>query len=83
MPIDLPFGLPNNVGMKTSAVFKFFGSKAAAAAALGLQTPSVYEWGEFPPPLRQIQYETLTGGALKAERSCYVANAVPKKRQAA
>ena len=75
--------MPNNVPMRTSAVIEFFGSKAAAAAALNLQPPSIYEWGEFPPPLRQIQYERATGGALKAESSCYLASSVPKKRRAA
>ena len=27
-------------------------------------------WGEYPPPLRQLQIEVATGGALKAEPDC-------------
>jgi hypothetical protein len=71
MPIDRAFGMPNNERMKTSEVVTFYGSKAALAAALGLRPPSISEWGEFPPPLRQLQIEALSGGELKAEPSCY------------
>ena len=83
MPIDKRFGMPNNVGMKTSEAIDFFGSKAAVAAALGLKTPSVYEWGEFPPQLRQIQLEMLSNGKLKADAACLPqAKPVPAAEQA-
>jgi hypothetical protein len=71
MPIDKPFGMPNTLSMTTFEAIEFFGSKPALAAALGLKTPSIYEWGELPPPLRQIQLEMLTDGKLKADPSCY------------
>jgi transcriptional repressor of cell division inhibition gene dicB len=71
IPIDSSIGIPNNVGMTTSDAIEFFGSKADVAAALGLKKPSIYEWGEYPPELRQIQIEILSGGKLKAEPSCY------------
>jgi len=64
-------------------VIEHYGSKSAVAAALDLKVPSVYEWGEFPPPLRQIQIEMLTGGRLLAEPSCYgQAKPVPEERSA-
>lgn len=47
-------------------VIEFFGSQAAVAAALGIKPPSVADWDETVPPLRQIQLERLTGGKLKA-----------------
>lgn len=37
------------------------------AKALGIRQPTISQWGEFPPPLRQLQLERLTGGKLKAE----------------
>jgi hypothetical protein len=84
MPIDKWFGRPNNVSMKTIEAIDFFGSKAAVAAALGLKTPSIYEWGEFPPQLRQIQLEMLSGGQLKADAACLPqARPVPVAEQGA
>ena len=65
--------------MLTSQTLAHFGdSKQALADALGIKVPSVYEWGEYPPPLRQIQLEQITGGALKAEPDVFVrASRVP------
>lgn len=61
--------------MRTSDALAFFGgSKPALADALGIKVPSIYEWGEFPPPLRQIQIEHLTGGTLKAEPDVFAAH---------
>jgi hypothetical protein len=58
--------------MRTSEALEFFGNdKRALAVALGIQVPSVYDWGDFPPPLRQIQLEQVTGGALKAEPNVF------------
>ena len=67
VPIDSMFGIPNNKGMLTSDAISHFGSKAALAKAIGISVPSVYEWREYPPPLRQLQIEQVSGGALKAE----------------
>jgi len=57
-------------GMKTEAVLAHYGTQYAVAAALGIRQPSVANWGEFPPPLRQLQIEALSGGALRAEPDC-------------
>lgn len=53
--------------MTTDDCIKFFGSKAKLAEALGIEAPSVYSWGEHPPPLRQLQLEAVTGRKLRAE----------------
>jgi hypothetical protein len=54
--------------MKTSDAISHFGSKSALAAALGIKTPSVYDWGEEVPIGRQFQIELITEGALRATR---------------
>lgn len=45
----------------------FYGSQRSLAEALGITQPTVAEWGEYPPPLRQIQLEMLTRKKLRAE----------------
>ena len=72
VPIDTNIGIPNNGDMTTSEVLAYFGSRPAIAAALGIKVPSVYDWGEHPPPLRQIQLERITDGALQAESNVFV-----------
>lgn len=58
--------------MKTTEVIEHFGgTQHAAAQALGLRQPSIANWGEFPPALRQIQIERMTNGELKAEPECW------------
>ena len=57
--------------MKTSEVLSFYKTQKAIASALGIKQPSVCGWGEYPPDKRQIQIEAITGGELKAERSCF------------
>jgi DNA-binding transcriptional regulator YdaS (Cro superfamily) len=52
--------------MRTAEVIEHFGSQAAVARALNIKPPSVAEWGETVPPLRQLQIEKITGGVLKA-----------------
>jgi DNA-binding transcriptional regulator YdaS (Cro superfamily) len=57
--------------MKTSeAIAHYSGNKSALARALGIDQSSVYDWGEFPPPARQLQLERITDGGLKAEPGC-------------
>lgn len=56
--------------MTSEQVFKHFKGKARAAVALGIKVPSVYGWGRYPPKLRQLQVERITGGKLKAEANC-------------
>lgn len=58
--------------MLTSEVLAHYGSRQAVAAALGIKVPSIYDWGLHPPPLRQIQLERLTDGALKAQSDVFV-----------
>lgn len=47
-----------------------FGTQQKLADALGMLQGSVAGWKDHPPPLRQLQIEALTGGALKAEPEC-------------
>lgn len=56
--------------MKTVHVIEHFGSQVAVARAVGVNQAAVAQWGEAPPPLRQLQIEVLTGGALKAGPEC-------------
>ncbi len=44
-----------------------FGTQWKLATALGMSQGSIAQWREFPPELRQLQIEKVTGGALKAE----------------
>ena len=64
--------------MLTSDVIRHFGSQAATARALGIAQPAVFNWGEHPPPLRQLQIQALTGGKLKAAPGI-----LPRKRREA
>jgi hypothetical protein len=53
--------------MKTADAVYHFKTKAKLAKALGVAPPSIYSWGDHPPPLRQIQIQRLTNGDLVAE----------------
>lgn len=55
--------------MRTSDAIEHFGSQAALARALNIKPPSVADWGDSVPPLRQLQIEALTGGKLRADPS--------------
>ena len=61
--------------MKTHDAIKFFRTQTELAKALSTGQSTVASWGEFPPALRQLQLEALTGGALKAEK-----NILPRKK---
>ena len=52
--------------MKTQEAIHFFGTQAALARALGIKAPSIADWGENVPPLRQLQLERITNGELTA-----------------
>ena len=52
-------------GMKTADAIAYFGTRYAIGKALGIEPASVYQWGEIVPPLRQLQLEILTRGALR------------------
>ena len=55
---------------KDEAIQAFGGTQASLAKALGMTQGSVSLWGMYPPPLRQLQIEALSGGALRAEPDC-------------
>ena len=69
--------------MKTSDVKAHYGSQYAIAKALGIKQPSVAAWGSYPPALRQLQLEAITGGKLKAELSCFDGDMPAPKRKPA
>lgn len=56
--------------MLKDEVLRHFGGVAATARALRLAQPSITQWPEPLPVLRQLQVEALTGGALKAGPEC-------------
>lgn len=56
--------------MTKDQAVEHFGTQVLLAQALVMSQGSVSLWGEFPPPLRQLQLEALTGGKLKAEPDC-------------
>lgn len=55
---------------KDDAIKALGGTQEALAKALGMTQGSVSLWKTYPPPLRQLQIEVLTGGALRAEADC-------------
>lgn len=52
--------------MKKSDAIEYFGSQSALARALGIKPPSIADWGDEVPDLRQLQLEAITHGQLKA-----------------
>lgn len=67
MPIDIAIGMPIIGPMRTSDAVDFFKTQQGVADALGIKQSSVAEWGEYPPPLRQVQLEAVTDRKLLAE----------------
>ena len=57
--------------MKTQDAISHFGTQTALAKALGITQPTVAEWGEYPPPLRQLQIQQITVGQLQAEPNVF------------
>ena len=55
---------------KDEAIKELGGTQEALAKRLGIQQSSVSLWETYPPRLRQLQIEALTGGKLKAEPDC-------------
>jgi len=68
--------------MTKDHAIKHFGSQAKLAAALGMTQGSVSLWGDYPPPVRQLQLEALTAGALKAEPECLLPKSKPAQEAA-
>ena len=54
---------------KDEAIKALGGTQAKLAEALGMKQASVSLWDSVPP-LRQLQIEALTGGALRAGPEC-------------
>lgn len=52
------------------AVLHFKTQRGLADALAGCSQAAVAQWGEFPPLLRQLEIERLTGGDLRAESAC-------------
>lgn len=71
MPIDSMDRHAYTQAMTKQELVAFYGSQQAVADALGISQPTVAEWGEYPPGLRQIQAEMLTKKKLKAERDVF------------
>jgi DNA-binding transcriptional regulator YdaS (Cro superfamily) len=63
--------------MRTDEAITYFGSQVKLAKALAMAQPSIAQWGDFPPAIRQVQIERLTNGGLKAEPECYRPQAQP------
>ena len=55
------------------------GTQVALAKLLRIRQNSIAEWGEYPPPYRQLQIEALSRGALRSEPEAWV----PQKKAAA
>ena len=56
--------------MTKDQVIAYFGSQSAVAAALGIKPPSVAEWVDPIPELRQLELENLTCGMMRAGPEC-------------
>lgn len=67
--------------MKTADAIEWAGGAKALASAIGVRPPAIYQWGEFPPALRQLQLEHLSDGRLQAEPECLQANPVPETQK--
>jgi DNA-binding transcriptional regulator YdaS (Cro superfamily) len=58
----------DNSGMSYDELVRHYGSMSEAARAIGLSRQTVHQWKRAGiPPVRQIQIEELTRGALRAE----------------
>lgn len=53
--------------MTTHEAVSHYGTQQKLAEALGIKQASVSGWGDFPPPIRQIQLQRITRNKLKAE----------------
>lgn len=56
--------------MTKTEVLAYFGGVMATARALGISQPSVSNWDESLPELRQLEIEQATSGALVADPEC-------------
>jgi hypothetical protein len=56
--------------MKTEAAIKHAGSATELAQLLKVTVGAISQWGDYPPPARQLQLQKITRGKLKAEPDC-------------
>ena len=61
--------------MTKADAIKHYGTQQKLAAALGLSQATISGWGEFPPPLRQLQMQKITKGKLRAEPNVFSSKA--------
>jgi transcriptional repressor of cell division inhibition gene dicB len=64
--------------MTTDQAVSHYGTQVKLATALKMAQSTISGWGEYPPEIRQLQIQQLTGGKLKAEPGILV----PKKKAA-
>jgi hypothetical protein len=57
--------------MTTDEAVRHYRTQTKLAEALGIKQGSVAGWGEYPPPLRQLQLQRITYGKLKAEHDVF------------
>ncbi len=53
--------------MKSKEVIEYFGSVTLVAEALNTRHGAVWNWGEYPPLIRQFELEKITNGELVAD----------------
>lgn len=56
--------------MTKDEVIAHYGSQGLVADALGIKQPSVANWRDPLPELRQLEIERLTSGVLRAGPEC-------------
>ena len=54
--------------MTYDQAIQYFGSMSALARAMGVSVPSVCDWRDGIPEVRQYQIELATGGKLVADK---------------
>jgi hypothetical protein len=55
------------IDMTTEGAIKYFRNGIRLARLLGLKEQAVYNWGKYPPELRQRQLAELSDGVLVVE----------------
>lgn len=62
--------MPTIRGMTYTDLIKYYGSQSKVSRAIGIRPPSVWEWKKSGiPEKRQLQFQKMTDGALKADRA--------------
>jgi hypothetical protein len=75
-PLTFNKGVPIiTLDMTTAEAIKRYKTQKGLADALGIKQGSVSGWGEYPPPLRQLQIQRITNGRLRAEPNVFDAKA--------